>query len=129
MHQNWDAQFLNTTTPDFSSQLLKRFFNRRLLTEKSTRFLYKIMVETSVGRDRIKGKLPPETEVAHRVGSSFTSNEGLTGAINDIGIVRLPNGNHFIISVFVHSTTEKFKDGEEIIADLAKATWDYYTKE
>ena len=127
MHQNWDAQFLNTTTPNFSNQLLKRFLENKLLTKKSTKFLYKTMVATSVGQNRIKGKLPPKTEVAHRTGSSFTNDAGLTGAINDIGIVKLPNGKYFIISIFVHNTTEKFKDGEEIIADITKATWDNYT--
>lgn len=127
MHQNWNAQFLNTTTPNFSNQLLKRFFENQLLTKKSTQFLYKTMVSTSVGQNRIKGKLPLETEAAHRTGSSFTNDKGLTGAINDIGIVTLPNGKHIIISVFVHNTTEKFKDGEEIIANIAKTAWDYYT--
>ena len=126
MHQNWDSQFLNTTTPNFSNQLLKRFLENKLLTKKSTKFLYKTMVSTTVGQNRIKGKLPTNTEVAHRTGSSFTNDVGLTGAINDIGIVKLPNGKYFIISIFVHNTTEKFKDGEEIIADITKATWDYY---
>jgi beta-lactamase class A len=126
MHQNWDAQFLNTTTPNFSTQLLKQFYERKILTKKSTDFLYRTMVETSVGQNRIKGKLPINTEVAHRTGSSFTNDVGLTGGINDIGIVKLPNGNHFIISVFVYNTTETYKDGEEIIADITKATWDYY---
>lgn len=40
MHKNWDAQFLNTTTPNFSSQLLKSFFEGKQLTKKSTKFLY-----------------------------------------------------------------------------------------
>ncbi len=128
IHKNWDAQFLNTTTPNFSNQLLKSFYKGKQLTRKSTKFLYKIMLSTSVGKNRIKGKLPPKTKVAHRTGSSFTNKEGVTGAINDIGIVELPNGNHFIISVFVHNTTETFEDGETIIADIAKATCDYYTK-
>jgi beta-lactamase class A len=44
MHQNWDAQFLNTTTPIFSTQLLKSFFENKLLTKKSTKFLYKTMI-------------------------------------------------------------------------------------
>lgn len=126
MHQNWDAQFLNTTTPNFSKQLLKAFFEEKLLSEESTQFLYKTMVATTVGKDRIIGKLPPNTEVAHRTGSSFTNEEGLTGAINDIGIVKLPNGNHFIISVFVHNTTEKYREGETLIATIAKSAWDYY---
>ncbi len=128
MHKNWDAQFLNTITPNFSNQLLRRFFEKQLLTQKSTKFLYKTMVTTSVGQNRIKGELPQKVEVAHRTGSSFTNDVGLTGAINDIGIVKLPNGKYFIISVFVHNTTETFKDGEKIIAELSKATWDYYTK-
>jgi beta-lactamase class A len=127
MHQNWDAQFLNTTTPNYSTQLLKKFLARRILSNKSTKLLYKTMLKTSVGQNRIKGKLPENTEVAHRPGTSFTNDKGLTGAINDIGIVKLPNGRHFAIAVFVHNTTEKFKDGEEIIADITKATWDYYT--
>ncbi|CAM3456065.1 class A beta-lactamase, subclass A2 [Aequorivita lipolytica] len=128
MHQNWEAQFLNTTTPNNATHLLKKLFQTQILTKSSTKFLYKTMLETSVGQNRIKGKLPKNTEVAHRTGSSFTNDAGLTGAINDIGIVKLPNGQHFAISVFVHNTTEKFKDGEEIIADIAKATWDYYQK-
>ncbi len=127
MHQNWDAQFLNTTTPNFSNQLLNDLLKNKLLTKKSSKFLYETMVSTSVGQNRIKGKLPTKTEVAHRTGSSFTNDAGMTGAINDIGIVKLPNGNHFVISIFVHNTTEKFKEGEEIIADIAKETWDYYT--
>lgn len=84
------------------------------------------MVATSVGQNRMKGELPPNTEVAHRTGTSFTNDAGLTGAINDIGIVKLPNGKYFIISVFVHNITEKFREGEKIIADITKATWDYY---
>ncbi|WP_158730437.1 MULTISPECIES: class A beta-lactamase, subclass A2 [unclassified Flavobacterium] len=128
MHKNWDAQFLNTITPNFSNQLLNRFLEKKLLTKKSTKFLYETMVATSVGQNRIKGKLPSKTEVAHRTGSSFTNEAGMTGAINDIGIVKLPNGNRLIISVFVHNTTEIFKDGEEIIANISKVTWNYYTE-
>jgi beta-lactamase class A len=128
MHQNWDAQFLNTTTPNFTTELLKRFFQKQLLSNESSKFLYTTMVKTSVGQNRIKGKLPKNTEVAHRTGSSFTNDKGLTGAINDIGIVKLPNGNHFAIAVFVHNTTEKYNDGEEIIADISKVTWDYFLK-
>ncbi|MBK7638755.1 MAG: class A beta-lactamase, subclass A2 [Bacteroidetes bacterium] len=128
MHENWDAQFLNTTTPIFATQLLKQFYETKLLSKKSTKFLYNTMVATVVGKNRIKGKLPVKTKVAHRTGSSFTNNAGLTGAINDIGIVELPNGSCFFIAIFVNNTTEKFEDGETLIANISKATWDYFTK-
>jgi len=128
MHENWDAQFLNTTTPDFATDLLRLFYEGKLLSPSATHFLYTTMVATSVGENRIKGQLPRGTVVAHRIGSSFTNAEGLTGSINDIGIIELPDGNRLVLSVFVHNTTEHYKDGEAIIASIAKAVWDYYTK-
>lgn len=126
MHQNWEAQFVNTITPLASNALLKPFFEGNLLTPQSTTFLYQTMVATPVGAKRIKGKLPAQTVVAHRTGSSFTNEAGLTGAINDIGIVPLPDGSFMLISVFVHNTTEPYQKGEALIADLTKAAWDYY---
>ncbi|MDM8173667.1 class A beta-lactamase, subclass A2 [Olivibacter sp. 47] len=127
MHRNWDAQYVNTITPNFSTQQLKQFYEGRILTKSSTEFLYKTMVETVVGPNRIKGKLPANAEVAHRPGSSFTNEQGLTAAVNDVGIIQLPNGKHFAIAVFVYNTTEKYKTAEDMIASIAKATWDYYT--
>jgi len=127
MHKNWEAQFLNTTTPNYATQLQKKLYDKKILTKKSTKFLYETMLATSVGQNRLKAKLPANTKVAHRTGSSFTNEAGLTGAINDIGIVSLPNGKHFFIAVFVNNTTEKFEDGEAIIADISKATYDYFT--
>ena len=51
MHENWDAQFLNTTTPIFATQLLKQFYETKLLSKKSTKFLYNTMVATVVGKN------------------------------------------------------------------------------
>ena len=65
--------------------------------------------------------------VAHKTGSSGTNKEGLTAAVNDIGIVFLPNGKHFFISVFVTNSKENAETNEKIIADIAKATYDFYT--
>ncbi|MFC6101540.1 serine hydrolase [Olivibacter domesticus] len=104
-----------------------QFYQGKILAKPTTEFLYETMVETVVGPNRIKGKLPENQEVAHRPGSSFTNDEGLTAAINDVGIVQLPNGKHFAIAVFVFNTTEKYEVGEDMIASIAKATWDYYT--
>lgn len=126
MHENWEAQFLNTTTPNYSTHLLKQFYEKELLTKKSTKFLYTTMKETTVGQNRIKGKLPPNTIVAHRPGTSFTSDTGLSGAINDIGIIELPGGKRVILAVFIQNTTNGFKQGEALIADIARAVWDFY---
>jgi beta-lactamase class A/beta-lactamase class A VEB len=85
------------------------------------------MKETETGEHRLRGSLPKETIVAHKTGSSGTNKEGLTAAVNDIGIVFLPNGQHFFISVFVTESKENADTNEKIIADISKEAWNYFT--
>ncbi len=84
------------------------------------------MTATSTGVNRIKGRLPAGTPVAHKTGTSDTNAEGVTAAINDIGIVTLPNGEHVAISVFVANSKESNATNEKIIADIAKLVWDHF---
>jgi beta-lactamase class A len=126
MHKNWDAQFSNWTTPTATTDLLVAFYTKNVLSKSSFDFLLKTMIETSTGKNRIKGQLPEGTIVAHKTGSSGTNDEGVTAAANDIGIVTLPDGNHFAISVFVTNSKENDETNEKIISDIAKLTWDYF---
>lgn len=84
------------------------------------------MLNNTTGMKRLKGKLLANVKVAHRTGTSFTNDAGMTGAINDFGIIELPNNKKIYIAVFVHDTFESFDDSEEIIADIAEATYDFY---
>lgn len=127
MHQDWEVQFSNWTTAAAGNQLLTLFYNRKILSEKSTSFLWKIMTATSTGAKRIKGQLPPATVVAHKTGTSATNDKGVTAAVNDIGIITLPNGNHLVISVFVTNSTENEETNEKIIAGIGKAAWAYFS--
>ena len=129
MAKEWNVQFSNWTTPISSLQLLKKFYDRKILSKTSCDYLWKILVETSTGVHRIKGQLPPNTQVAHKTGTSDTNKEGLTAAVNDIGIVTLPNGKHFAICVFVSNTLENIETNEKIIADITKLYWDYLANE
>jgi beta-lactamase class A/beta-lactamase class A VEB len=126
---DWDLMFQNWTTPKAASETLKKFYdnNNKLLSKNSYDFIWTTMKETETGVNRLKGLLPEGTIVAHKTGSSGTNEEGITAAVNDIGIVFLPNGKHFIISVFVTDSKENDETNEKIIADIAKVTWDYYT--
>lgn len=126
MHKDWDVQFLNWTTPQATIALLKKFYERKILSQKSHDFLWKIMVETSTGKNRIKAQLPSGTIVAHKTGTSGTNQAGITSAINDIGIVTLPNGKHFAICFYVANSKENEQTNEKIIADISKLVWDYY---
>lgn len=126
---NWDLQFLNWTTPKAANETLAKFYynKEKLLSKKSHDLIWKIMRETGTGVNRLKGQLPKGTIVAHKTGSSGGNKAGLTAAVNDIGIVFLPDGSHFFISVFVTDSKENADTNEKIIADIAKAAWDHFT--
>ncbi|MES2773132.1 MAG: class A beta-lactamase, subclass A2 [Bacteroidota bacterium] len=128
MQANWDMQYQNWTPPKASNELLNAFFNnsKKLLSKKSHDFIWKVMRGTKTGENRLRAQLPGKTIIAHKTGSSGTNKAGLTAAVNDIGIIFLPNGRHFFISVFVTQSTEDATTNEKIIADIGKATWDYF---
>ncbi|WP_430408229.1 class A beta-lactamase, subclass A2 [Flavobacterium olei] len=124
--KSWKKLYVNTTTPLATTELLEKFYKGQILKENTTKYLYQIMVETSRGLTWMKAGLPENTEVAHRTGISGTNDANLRVAMNDVGIVKLPNGKHFILSVYLKEITETKEDTEKIIADIASATWDYF---
>jgi beta-lactamase class A len=130
MQAKWENMFQNWTTPKAASATLELFYENKnnLLSKTSYDFFWKTNKETTTGKKRIKGLLPEGTIVAHKTGSSGTNKEtGITAAVNNIGIVFLPNGEYFVISIFVSESKENFETNEKIIADIAKATYDFYS--
>lgn len=129
MQRNWDLQFQNWTTPRAANAVLSAFFDPRqtYLSKTSRDFIWKVMAKTETGPKRLKGYLPGGTPVAHKTGWSGANKAGTTAATNDIGVVFLPDGRHFFISVFVANSTEDMATNERIIADIAKAAWDHFT--
>ncbi|MBW1657920.1 class A beta-lactamase, subclass A2 [Flavobacterium quisquiliarum] len=126
--KTWEKLYINTTTPLATTELLEKFYKGEILKETTTKYLYQIMIETSRGLTWMKAGLPEGTELAHRTGISGTNDHNLRVAMNDVGIVKLPNGKHLIVSVYLKEITEKREDTEKIIADITKATWNYFAK-
>lgn len=125
---SWENLYVNTTTPLATTALLEKFYKGEVLKKATTKYLYQIMVETSRGITWMKAGLPENTQLAHRTGMSGTNDENVRVALNDVGIVKLPNGKHFILSVYLKNITETKEDTEKIIADSTKAVWEYYIK-
>jgi beta-lactamase class A len=128
IQNDWSLQYRNFSTPFAAIQLLQKFHKEHILSKSSQDFLYKNMIETITGPNKIKGLLPREAIVAHKTGFSGKNKEGLTGATNDIGIITLPNGKQFAIAVFVSDSMEDEKTNDKMIAEIALAAWDYYLK-
>jgi len=128
MHKEWNVQYTNWCEPMAMIHLLEILNSGKALSKSSNDLLLKLMTETTIGAKRIKGLLPKETVVAHKTGLSDTNALGVTAATNDVGIVTLPNGNHLAIVVFVSNSKANQENREQIIAQIAKAVWDYYVK-
>jgi len=125
--RTWDNLYLNTTTPIATTLLLEKFYQGKILKKETSSYLYQVMVETSRGTTWMKAGLPQGTELAHRTGISNTNEQNLRAAMNDIGIVKMPNGHHFTLSIYLMNITEKREDSEKLIADITEATWKYFT--
>jgi len=126
---NWDIQFENWTTVSSVNKILFDFYHndKKLLSEKSNQFLWNTMRETKTGQNQLKANLPKGTIVAHKTGSSGSHKEtGEIAAMNDVGVVSLPDGEVYFISVFVTQSKEDVATNAKIIADISKVTWDYF---
>jgi len=128
MHDSWNAQFQNWCEPLAMIRLLNIFYRSNYLSFESTDLLMKLMTESENSPKRIRGLLSPEAVVAHKTGTSNTSDAGISAATNDVGIITLPDGRHLAIVVYVSMSPNSYESRESIIAQIAKAAWDHYSK-
>jgi len=128
MHKDWNAQYENYSTTNSAVQVLKKFYDGKLLSKKSTDYLMKVMLGTKTGLNKMVEQLPENTPVARKTGASGKNKDGLTGAENEIGIVTLPNGKHYAIALFVSNSTETDAVNCKIISDISKTVWDHFNK-
>ncbi|SFN33933.1 beta-lactamase class A [Algoriella xinjiangensis] len=123
----WENCYLNTTTPIAMTDLLVDFYKGKILKKKSTKYLIQLMEQNSRGTTWMKGQLPKNTVVAHRTGISNQNDAGLRVAHNDVGIITLPNGKHFVLSIFQKNIKNQTQEiSAQTMAELTKVIWDYY---
>jgi beta-lactamase class A len=121
--RDWETQYRNWATPKGALALLVALQSQRGLSRESQALLLKLMTESIPGAKRLKGELPAETIVAHKTGTGGTQN-GITSATNDIGIITLPDGRHLAVAAFVSDSAANDDTRDAVIARLAKAACD-----
>ena len=85
----------DTSTPDDMAALLVRLQRGDLLPWPYGEQLIDRMSHAKTGPRRLKARLPPDTIVAHKTGTTDV-------VINDVGIITLPEGGgHMVLAVFV----------------------------
>lgn len=129
MRKAWKVQYTNSSQPGAMLELLRLFYKGSLLSKSGNAFLMDLMTQSENPADRIKGLLPANAQVAHKTGTSDTNEKGLTAAINDVGILTLPDGRHVALVVYVSDYSGGVKAGSRIIATIARLVWNHYSKE
>jgi beta-lactamase class A len=116
----FDADPRDTATPESMARLLEKIWRGQILSPASTQLLLDIMRRSTTGAERLKGMLPPGTEVSHKTGT-------IGGTTNDVGIITLPDGaGHVIAVVFVKASDKPVPERERAIAQIARAVYDYF---
>lgn len=126
MSENFNNQYNNWTTPYAAVQVLEIFRQQNLFSPVYKDYLYDLLIQTSTGKDKIKGLLPEGTIVGHKTGTSSRNDDGLKAADNDLGFIVLPNGKNLSIAVFIVNSIEDNPTNASIIAQISKAAYDYY---
>jgi beta-lactamase class A len=126
MHQGWDVQYRNWSSPLAMAELLRLFSTGGILSQKSRDYLWELMAWSRTGLKRIKGLLPAGTVVAHKTGSSGTNDAGIAGATNDAGIIAFPDGRSVALVVFLSDSDASEEEREGVIAAIARVVWNAY---
>jgi beta-lactamase class A len=109
----------DSSTPEAMLDLLLKIQSGKALGASSTKTLLDIMERCHTGEKRLKGLLPPGTVVAHKTGT-------LMSIANDVGLVTLPDGSKIAIAVYVKGDTKGTEVQERVIAEIARAAYDYF---
>lgn len=110
----------DTATPRAMLELLTLIHDGRALSPTSHRRLIESMRQTRTGPARIRGLLPPATEVAHKTGTGRPMT-------NDAGVITLPgNAGHVALVVFVRSESATVEEMERVIAEMSRAVYDFF---
>lgn len=118
--REFSAEMKDQSTPAAMNALLAKIWKKEILDPESCDFIISVMLRCQTGQGRIKGELPPGTAVAHKTGT-------IAGTVNDAGIVYLPDGQgHVALTVFTKNFSDDTEDVEKIIAEIARAVYDYF---
>ena len=129
MHDDLSACYSNWTTPLAAAALLEKFYSVRDSSEY-TGYVWKLMSDCRTGQNRIPGHISGKvSQIAHKTGSGDINADARIIAVNDIGVVLLPDGRHYSIAVFVSDASAGMEECEEFIAMVSESVYEYAVRQ
>ena len=121
LHENPGNCIRNWTTP-LSAAMLLEYFWRVRDADGYMAFIWDTMCGCRTGEARIPGRIQGNVQaIAHKTGTGDLLPDGRISAVNDAGIIVLPDGSHISLAVFVRDAACSMQECEELIAAIAEA--------
>ena len=116
----------DTGTAEACVHLLERLWHGDLLSAAMTDTLKSVLAHCKTAPHRLPAQLPKGTPVARKTGTGGMA-AGVTVAINDIGVIRLPNGEDVAIAVLIGEPRGPIRRAERVIAQVARTVFDAWS--
>ncbi|WP_289090402.1 class A beta-lactamase, subclass A2 [uncultured Bacteroides sp.] len=124
MHENLDNCYSNWTTPMAAVRLINLFLEGGAVSGEYYDFIKRTMTECTTGTGRLPYPLKNTAAViGHKTGTGDKNSDGRYIGINDIGFIDLPNGDRYLIAVFVKDSAENYETTEKIIAEISSIVY------
>lgn len=124
MHENLDNCYRNWTTPMAAVRLINLFLEGDAVSGEYYDFIKRTMTECTTGTGRLPYPLKNTAAViGHKTGTGDKNSDGRYIGINDIGFIDLPNGDRYLIAVFVKDSAENYETTEKIIAEISSIVY------
>jgi len=128
MEQDIRKSYNNWSTPLSVTQLLRKVYTEKVLSDEHFAFLEKAMLASASGKDKFRAGLPKEVEVGHKTGMSYRTPEGIRMCDADVGVIYMPGGEKCYLAVLVKDSKETDAANAKIMADIAKKVYSHYTE-
>ena len=125
---NIRKSYNNWSTPLSVTQLLRKVYTEKVLSDEHFAFLEKAMLASASGKDKFRAGLPKEVEVGHKTGMSYRTPEGIRMCDADVGVIYMPRGEKCYLAVLVKDSKETDAANAKIMADIAKKVYSHYTE-
>ncbi|RYM11696.1 SGM family class A beta-lactamase [Sphingobium cupriresistens] len=120
LNENAEGDPRDTTTPAAMAGLMGRLFFRDM-KPTSVDKLRSWFNASSTGDKRIKAGLPAGWTSGSKTGTCGT-------AYNDVALVKAPNGDEYVLAIYLDRPTVDAKKAEAAIAETARAALDFVGK-
>ncbi|MBI1692493.1 MAG: beta-lactamase, partial [Bacteroidetes bacterium] len=112
-----DSLRIYTHTPLSAIQLLRKFHDKNLLSEKSQQFLLSLLNSN-----------PSEKSIASSLPAGSKTIEIANCSSQVMGLISLPDGRTCTMAIFIADSIMTDGLKEKMVSSVAKATWDFYAE-